>query len=329
MGVNYALAGPQFNALEALQAYGRGQQMAYQQQDWQRRQTDFDRQDEARGALSQLVMTGMKTQQPAPGGSLINGAERSPDIGGGGRSPLSTSPRDDAFARLAAADPQAAMAYQARERAATKEQIAIFHDVNRQALQMLGGVRDQASYDAAKTRAAALYGRYGLTLDEYNLPDEYSPETVRGLMMQAIDTDKQLSQLRADRKLDADIADDEADNARADRNADSVDEDRKARRGLTARGQDMSDVRGRYGIAVASSDRRRGQDLSHEDRIRAQDRRPVSGGRGRLVAPNNPPSMIPGATPQMPVTVTTAAQAKMLPKGTYIRTPSGKVLRVP
>jgi hypothetical protein len=76
---------------------------------------------------------------------------------------------------------------------------------------------------------------------------------------------------RADRQLDINAADKEADNSRADRNTDSVIEDRGARRGLIARGQDMTDSRGRYGIEVASGDRRRGQDISASTSIRGQD----------------------------------------------------------
>lgn len=58
-----------------------------------------------------------------------------------------------------------------------------------------------------------------------------------------------------------------ADNARADRTAEDLMVDRATRRGLTARGQDMADARGRYGIGVASSDRRRAQDMT-DRRIR-------------------------------------------------------------
>ncbi|MCW6529738.1 hypothetical protein NED98_05720 [Sphingomonas sp. MMSM20] len=46
--------------------------------------------------------------------------------------------------------------------------------------------------------------------------------------------------------------------------------------------------------------------------------------RGGLSMPNNPPSMVPG-TPQLPVTVATPEQARMLPKGTYFKTPDGQV----
>ncbi len=76
---------------------------------------------------------------------------------------------------------------------------------------------------------------------------------------------------RADRRLTADIADDDADNDRADMDTRDRIADRAGRRALTARGQDITDARGRYGIGVASSDRRRGQDIGSTDRRRGQD----------------------------------------------------------
>lgn len=145
------------------------------------------------------------------------------------------------------------------------------------------------------------------------------------------------------------------DNQRADRladntvrNTDNVIEDRGARRDLTARGQDMTDARGRYGIGVASGDRRRGQnisagtaqrgqDLSHTDRVRGQDltvANRISGqnmprgsrGNGRRVTPNNPDSMVPG-TRAFPVTITTPEQARMLPAGTYFKNSDGRLMK--
>lgn len=134
------------------------------------------------------------------------------------------------------------------------------------------------------------------------------------------------------------------DNQRADllagntiRNTDNVIEDRGARRGLVARGQDLTDSRGRYGIGVASGDRQRGQNLSAETTRRGQDltvANRVSGqnmprgsrGSGRRVTPNNPDSMVPG-TLAFPVTVTTPEQARMLPPGTYFKNAQGRVMK--
>lgn len=136
---------------------------------------------------------------------------------------------------------------------------------------------------------------------------------------------------RADRRLDASVADDQADNARADRNTESVIEDRGARRGLIARGQDLTDSRGRYGISVASGDRRRGQDIGAGTTRRGQDVtdkriREGFGGSGgrRRVAPGTGAPRVPG-TAETPAIVTSIEQAKLLPKGTYFQTPDGKV----
>ena len=70
-------------------------------------------------------------------------------------------------------------------------------------------------------------------------------------------------------------------NSRADRNTASIIEDRDGRRALVARGQDMTDARGRYGISVASADRQRGQNLSSADRRRAQDIGATTARRGQ------------------------------------------------
>lgn len=65
-----------------------------------------------------------------------------------------------------------------------------------------------------------------------------------------------LSDERADRRVDGYLDNLESDNERADRNTASLIADRAARRGLTARGQD-----------IASADRRRGQDMT-DKRVR-------------------------------------------------------------
>ncbi len=70
-------------------------------------------------------------------------------------------------------------------------------------------------------------------------------------------------------------------NSRADRNTASVIEDRTGRRALVARGQDMTDARGRYGIGVASADRRRGQNITSGDRRRGQDLSTTTARRGQ------------------------------------------------
>jgi hypothetical protein len=106
--------------------------------------------------------------------------------------------------------------------------------------------------------------------------------------MQAFNTE------RADKRLAADVEDDEADNERADRDTNSRISDRAARLDVTVRGQN-----------IASTDRRRGQDISGR-------RAPGRGDRGGGGAP----AVVDVKTPQ---------EARGLPKGTVFRTPDGQV----
>lgn len=90
--------------------------------------------------------------------------------------------------------------------------------------------------------------------------------------------------------------------SRADQNTASMIEDRDGRRALVARGQNMTDARGRYGIGVASADRQRGQNLASTDRRRVQDltdrrvretggRRQAAGAGGAAGSPANAPKI--------------------------------------
>ncbi|PXA99875.1 hypothetical protein DMC47_01120 [Nostoc sp. 3335mG] len=91
-------------------------------------------------------------------------------------------------------------------------------------------------------------------------------------------------------------------NSRADRNTASMIEDRDGRRALVARGQNMTDARGRYGIGVASADRQRGQNLASTDRRRAQDmtdRRVRETGGRRASAGSNGAPAVPATTPRV------------------------------
>jgi hypothetical protein len=130
---------------------------------------------------------------------------------------------------------------------------------------------------------------------------DFSDESLDGYVALSQSVKDQLGTSLVQRRIE-DVG---QDNSRADllagntiRNTDNVIEDRGARRDLTARGQNMTDARGRYGIGVASGDRRRGQDISATTSIRGQDltdrrtrdiaaTRPTSGvrGNGRRVSP--------------------------------------------
>lgn len=117
---------------------------------------------------------------------------------------------------------------------------------------------------------------------------------------------------RADRRLDWMIEDDQRDNARADRNTDSLISDRVARRGLTARGQDVASRDRRYSTDRASSDRRRGQDVTDK---RIREGFGSSGGRRGGKAP--------AALPR----IATKAEYDRLPKGAEYINPNGERMR--
>lgn len=181
-----------------------------------------------------------------------------------------TAPADDgSYADMMTADPERALKFRSALAGVTKDDLDVYEHVNAASLQLMGGVHDQASYDDAKTRAHDLHERFGVGPDAMDLPDQYDPQMVHGLMMQAMTTSQQLAAVRAQTKLEWDVQDDQIDNARADRNTGSMIDDRNRRRGLIARGQDMTDTRGRYGIGVASADRRRGQDMI-DTRVRSR-----------------------------------------------------------
>ncbi|MBI0477505.1 hypothetical protein D9601_19400 [Sphingomonas sp. MA1305] len=179
---------------------------------------------------------------------------------------------DAAYQRMADIDPERALALRAQLSKANAEDLDAYQKVNAASLQLMGGVHDQASYDEAKRRAHELHDQYGVGPDSLQLPDQYDPKVVQGLMMSAMNMSQQLAAVRAQTRLDWDIQDDKIDNERADKNTNSLIEDRNGRRGLIARGQNMTDRRGRDATAIASSDRQRGQDM--------QDRRYRDGVQG-------------------------------------------------
>lgn len=161
-------------------------------------------------------------------------------------------------------DPQGALDLRATTQDWQGDQFKMARDLNEGVLQILGGVYDQASYERGKNKARALYGRHGVNLQDFQLPDEYSPELIRSLQMEAMDTRHQLDTVRRERKLEWDIEDDQLDNERMDRNTDSLIETRedrlaeyernnRERSGIQRRGQDMNDRRGRRGQDMRDS----------------------------------------------------------------------------
>jgi hypothetical protein len=298
----------QFDALQSLQDIG---QIQAQQQQTKIRGYGFDQQRQQDGARSAIAAQAQGGDlEGAQAAALGNGDyDLAKSIGG---------MAEDKRKRLAANADWMGRAANALLKVPAEKRAAVFTG-------MVPTLTQHGGYHADELRNADL-----------------SDEGLAGYVAMSQSVKDQLGTSLTQRRIE-DVG---QDNQRADRladntvrNTDNVIEDRGARRGLVARGQDLADSRGRYGIGVASGDRRRGQDVNATTSIRGQDltdkrtreiaaTRPVSGGRGsgRRITPNNPDSMIPG-TAAFPVTVTSPAQAKMLPPGTYFKNPQGKVMK--
>lgn len=216
---------------------------------------------------------------PGSLGALAADAPDGGDIVVQGRRPtpaprVPKAPGGDGWDDVVRADPVAATAAGHQMYGAREDHLKDWQHVSQAGMRLLGNVHDQDSWEEGKRTARHLYDTYGVPFPD-NLPDDYSPETVRNLQMQQLDIEDQIAAALRERKFEWQRQDDEIDNARADRNIDSTIADRNARRGLTVRGQDLTDARGRYGISVASADRRRGQDIQA-----ARPTRATSGGGG-------------------------------------------------
>ena len=173
--------------------------------------------------------------------------------------------RDEMLNLMYQSNPQLALRLERDDQEAQYEFAEQYRDVNRWAIEMLGGVADQASWDRMLQQADSMYRRLGINVREL-VPEEYpGPDSVRQLLMGAMDADQQLA--AQDRRHNID-----ADNERADMNTESMIENRDARTGIA---RDGLDVR-RRGQDIVSGDRRRGQDIVSRDRRRGQDR---TGGR--------------------------------------------------
>jgi len=211
-----------------LQTTQQQQQMRQMQMDALRDKTARDA--NARQSLSDLILS-PASPYASQGGA--NGPARSP-----------------AWQNYVQADPDGAMDYAKQTEGWTADHFKHARNLNSAVLGILGSVYDQGSYDRAKQQARALYGRYGVNLDDFNLPDQYSPDLVHGLQMQALDTKQQLMQV-----------DREQDNQRQDRNTDSMITTREERVDEARRYHNQADATRRRGQDVAASTARRGQDV--------------------------------------------------------------------
>jgi hypothetical protein len=317
-----------FSAAEALAAYGLGQQASMRREAQARTREEWQRKDESRAALSEYVlsrpakssphsfMSAVGAHHPAPGAAGLAAVGQPAVQPMGGPSTASAladvgrralSPRDEAYERLARADPEAALKARQTEFDLSNDEIKVWSSVNEAGLSILGSVYDQSSYDIAKARGRQLYERFGLDTSWLDtLPAEYAPDVVNQARMETMEAKDQLAALRADRQLDWNIEDDLLDNEREDRNVESQIATRGGHLANARRGQDMADARGRRGQDIASDDRQRGQDIGSSDRRRGQDigsrdrrdsaafrgRRGRAGAAARIVNPTTGEAMV-------------------------------------
>jgi hypothetical protein len=163
--------------------------------------------------------------------------------------PVSASPAaDPAWLAYAQADPAGAMKvrqdeaeWRSTQMKLTKADLEAHQAVNLAVGGMLSGVRDQATYDAAKASAAHLYDRYGFEMPE--VPDAYSPEVVQALQRQSLDVKDLIAADLNERKFDWQRQDDRIDNARDDRRVAISDRSERNQAGYRARADHRAEVR--------------------------------------------------------------------------------------
>lgn len=176
----------------------------------------------------------------------------------------------DAQRQLIEADPEAYLTFQGKRLEVTGKQLKNHIDMNNAAMQLLGSVHDQPSYDAAKQQALQLYSSFGEDASEFigKLPLEYSPQTIKMLQMRGMDTSKQLAAIARENNIESQI---EVREGRLDE---------YKRRGRAMEGNQ------RRGQDIASRDRRRGQDIT-DKRLRESGGRKGGGKQGRsdLIGP--------------------------------------------
>jgi hypothetical protein len=131
------------------------------------------------------------------------------------------------------ADPDGYLKFKGKQLDLTKSQLKVASDINAQAMQILGGVHDDASLQAAKDQARQLYESYGLDPSPIDdLPDTYDPQTVHDMQMRGMDTSHQLAAIARENRVKIYGDNVEEDNARADRSEQSLEAYRKGELGL-------------------------------------------------------------------------------------------------
>lgn len=205
------------------------EEMAWKREQQKQQRAEWQRKDDYRtGTASMILSGGQNALMPRPAvphaaGTIANPADVTPT------GPNAAEP--SAMERAVRADPEAFLTFQGKRLEVTAKDLKNYRDLNDTAMQLLGGVNDQATYDMAKKRAHALYSSYGQDASQFlsQLPAEYTPDTVESLRMQGMDSSKQMAAIARENRLEWDIEDDIADNERADRSTDSVIEYREER----------------------------------------------------------------------------------------------------
>lgn len=113
----------------------------------------------------------------------------------------------DAQRRLIEADPEAFLTFQGKRLDVDAKQLKNLVDLNNMSMQLLGGVHDQATYDAAKQQALQLYSSFDQDASSFigGLPQQYSPETIKMLQLQGMDTSKQLAAIARENNIESQI----------------------------------------------------------------------------------------------------------------------------
>lgn len=109
----------------------------------------------------------------------------------GALKPDGTLDQDKAMAAyVGAGDVEGAQQFRQRETQQQLQQLDLHDKIIEHGLQLLGGVHDQPSWDAAKTQYQQTLQQYGIAAPD--LPAEYSPDTVHALQMQSLSVKEQI-----------------------------------------------------------------------------------------------------------------------------------------
>ncbi|MFP5328863.1 MAG: hypothetical protein ACLGHC_01830 [Alphaproteobacteria bacterium] len=159
----------------------------------------------------------------------------------------------DAQRQLIEADPEAFLTFQGKRLEVTGKQLKNHIDMNNAAMQLLGSVHDQASYDAAKQQALQLYSSFGEDASDFigKLPPEYNPQTIKMLQLRGMDTSKQLGAIARENNIESQI---EVREGRLD----EYERHNRAMESNVRRGQDITDKRVRGSVGYQGRGRNAG-----------------------------------------------------------------------